>query len=109
MKTRFRSDDDGWTIEGKKITDSAALERIRQCLEDEGPIILEHWFYRGSCAPERLVFDNYDKFIEYLNTEAFAGDDMHIWSFAKVCGNNNTIAKGKCPDDAGMIPRMGAY
>lgn len=109
MRTRFRSEDDGWTLDGSKISDTAALERIRKCLVDEGPVILEHWFYRGSCAPDRLVIDSYDEFIEYLNTKAFAGDAMHVWSFAAVCGNDNTIVDGKCPDDAGMIPRTGAY
>lgn len=109
MKTRFRSEDDGWTLDGSKITDTAALERIRKCLADEGPIILEHCFYRGSSAPDRVVFEVYDEFIEYLNTKAFAGDAIHVWSFAAVCRNDNTIAYGKCPDDEGMIPRTGAY
>ena len=53
MKARIRNEDDGWTAEGRRITAPEALEAIRRCLEDEGPIIVEHWFYFGSRSPDR--------------------------------------------------------
>jgi hypothetical protein len=62
MKTRFRSEDDDWSVEGRKITSPEALDAIRRCLENEGPIIVEHWFYRGSSAPDRAVFNDFDAF-----------------------------------------------
>ena len=73
MKTRFRSEDEDWTAKGRKITAPEVLEAIRRCLEDEGPVIVEHGFYRGSCAPDRLVFDSYEEFVEYLDSRTFAG------------------------------------
>jgi hypothetical protein len=109
MKIRFRSEADDWTADGHKITASEPLEAIRRCLEDEGPIIIEHWFYRGSCAPDRLVFDCYERFVEYLNSHAYAGDAIHVWSFAAACRNDNELAYGKCPDEDGLVPRRGAY
>jgi hypothetical protein len=109
MKTRFRSEDDGWNTEGRKITAPEALEAIRRCLEDEGPIVVEHWFYRGSCSPDRLVFDGYEEFAEYLESRTNAGDALHVWSFAAACRDDNELASGKCPDENEMVPRRGAY
>jgi hypothetical protein len=109
MKTRFRSEDDDWTADGRKITSSEVLEAVRRCMENEGPIIVEHWFYRGSCAPDRSVCDDYEAFVEYLNAHAHAGDSIHVWSFAAACRNDNELASGKCPDEDGLVPRRGAY
>ena len=50
MRTRFCSEDDGWTADGRKITAPEALDAVRRCLDADGPVIVEHWFYRGSCA-----------------------------------------------------------
>jgi hypothetical protein len=105
MKTRFRSEDDGWTAGGRKITAPEFLETIRVCLEDQGPVIVEHWFYRGSCSPDRLVFSNIDTFVEYLDTHASAGDAIHVWSFASGRRDDNELASGKCPDEWGLIPK----
>ncbi|MHC5537357.1 hypothetical protein ACYOEI_03870 [Singulisphaera rosea] len=109
MKARFRSEDDGWTAEGRKIITPEVLAKIRQCLEDQGPVIVEHWFYRGSCAPDRLVIDDYDALVEYLDTQTFAGDAIHVWSYALVCRDDNELTYGKCPDDEGRVPTRGAY
>ncbi|MEX0716546.1 MAG: hypothetical protein WD066_08165 [Planctomycetaceae bacterium] len=109
MKTRFRAEEDGWTAEGTKITAPAALETIRQCLDEEGPIIVEHWFYRGLCAPERMVFEDFEAFAAYLDAHAIAGDAIHVWSFAAVCRDDNRLEYGKCPDENGQVPQRGAY
>jgi len=109
MKTRFRSDDDGWTADGGKITAPEALDAIRRCLDEDGSILVEHWFYRGSCAPDRTVFNNFEAFTNYLDAHASAGDAIHVWSFAAVCRNDNELASGKCPDENGLVPSRGAY
>ncbi|HEV8058532.1 MAG TPA: hypothetical protein VGP68_01585 [Gemmataceae bacterium] len=88
MKTRFRSEDDGWMADGRKITAPEALEAIRRCLDEEGPIIIEHLFYRGSCAGG-TVFQDFDAFAGYPETHASAGDAVHVWSFAAVCRDEN--------------------
>jgi hypothetical protein len=106
---RFCSEDDGWTADGRKITAPESLDAIRRCLEEEGPILVEHWFYRGSCAPNRVVFDDMEALTEYLKTRAFAGDAIHVWSFAAVCRDTNELASGKCPDENGLVPTRGAY
>jgi hypothetical protein len=108
MNTRFRSEEDGWTAEGRKITTPEVLATIRRCLDDQGPVIVEHWFYRGSCAPDRLVMGDFDAFVEYLETRTSAGDAIHVWSFASVCRDDNELASGKCPDGEGLVPTRGA-
>ena len=108
MKARWQNEQGEWTSDGRKITSDENLEAIRRALE-EGPVITEHWFYYGSSAPDRLVFDDFENFMEYLNTKAFAGDALYVWSFADLCKDDNTIAVGKCPNDSGRVPKKGCY
>lgn len=108
MKTRWRSEADGWSSTGRKIDSPETLRLIRTVLEDEGPILVEHWYYRGSTAPARIVFNDYDEFAKYLGSTS-AGDAIHIWSLARLCTSENELASGKCPDENGEVPLRGAY
>lgn len=108
MRTRFRAESDNWTQKGSKITDPIKLAAMRRTLE-EGPIIVEHWFYRGGSAPERLVFEAFDEFTAWLEMHTYAGDAIDVWSWAAVCRKDTTLAEGKCPDDQGLVPEDGAY
>ncbi len=109
MKARWRVEADEWTTEGRKITSDENLEIIRKTLEEEGPVIVEHRFYRGSSSPDRLIFEDFEDLMAYLNTKVWGGDSIWIWSYAAVCGDNNAIAQGKCPDEDGCVPNKGAY
>ena len=109
MRIRDFSEADGWTSEGPKIDAPKNLEAIRRVLEKSGPIIVEHWFYRGASAPDRICFDDFEDFEEYLKTRAMAGDIIDVWNFADVCTRQNMIVSGKCPDDKGRVPTKGAY
>lgn len=105
----FRAEEDEWVADGRKILSAENLEKIRQTLEGEGPIIVEHWFYRGSRSPVRLIFDELDAFIGYVQSHARGGDAFHVWSFASVCKDEGVIASGKHPDEDGRVPKGGAY
>ncbi len=109
MKVRWRSEVDEWTLEGHKITAPENLALIHTTLEQQGPIIVEHWFYRGGRAPERRIFEDFDEFMAYRNEDTYAGDAVDVWSFAEVCQPDKRLAEGKCPDDDGLVPRRGAY
>jgi hypothetical protein len=37
------------------------------------------------------------------------GDHLLIWGFGDLCKNDNRLADGKYPDEAGRTPRGGAY
>jgi hypothetical protein len=102
-------DDSEWSSERHNILSPDRLSAIREVLENSGPIIVEHWFYYGSCSPDRIVFDDYDKFLDYLNAKARPGDALYVWSFAQVCRDDNSLVDGKYPDRHGRVPKGGAY
>ena len=103
--------DDGgdWSLEGRNILTPDRLAAIRHVLENVGPVIVEHWFYYGSCSPDRLVFEDYQEFMEYLRSNAKPGDALHVWDFARACRDDNTLINGKYPDEQGRAPNGGAY
>jgi hypothetical protein len=109
MKTRFRNEADDWNPDGSKITAPEKLEAIRDQLENRGPVIVEHWHYRGSSAPDRLIFEDFEMFSEWLREKTFAGDAIDAWAWATVCKPEHRLTEGKCPDERGLVPRGGAY
>jgi hypothetical protein len=109
FKTTWRNEDHHWSPDGEKITDERKLEVIRQVLDKAGPILMEHWFYCGSRAPDRMVLDDYDAFIEYLQQHANAGDAIHIWNLHGLLRDDNELVHGKCPAADGTVPKAGAY
>jgi hypothetical protein len=103
--------DDGreWSMEGRNILSEDRLAAIRHILETVGPVIVEHWFYYGGCSPDRLIFEDFDEFMEYLKSRAKPGDSLYVWEFSRVCRDDNTLANGKYPDSQGRVPKGGAY
>lgn len=109
FKTSWRNEEHSWGVVGNKITSEENLTKINNILEKVGSIIIEHWVYCGSQAPERSIFDDYDDFIEYLKENARAGDLINVWSMHDLLTENNQLTDGKCPAEDGSIPKGGAY
>lgn len=109
MKIRFYSEADDWHLGGSTITDPEKLKRIEHTLEHVGAIIVQHWHYRGSAAPDRLIFEDYAEFTEWLSTKTSVGDAIDVWNWEEVCLWEKRLAEGKCPDEQGRVPRKGAY
>lgn len=84
------------------------LARIRSVLEQQ-PIILEHRLYRASSAPLRLIFEEYEDFLNHLKSQARHGDHILVWGYSDLCRDDNMLVNGKYPDDAGQIPSGGAF
>jgi hypothetical protein len=103
-----RNEADGWTVNGEKTLSPERIAVIRRCLERH-PVIVEHWHYRGGRAPHRLIFDDSEDFEAYLNEQARPGDAFHIWEYAPLCRDDNTLTSGKFPDNDGCVPERGAY
>jgi hypothetical protein len=101
-------DEDEWTKDGRNILSPERLSAIEQVIEKVGPVIVEHWFYGLGASPERRVFEDFEELMEYLKG-ASEGDAFHIWSFADVCKDDNSITNGKYPDSEGRVPKRGAY
>jgi hypothetical protein len=108
MERRMIVEEDGWSFDIDSMSSADNLEKIRAVLERE-PLIVEHRFYRGSSAPDRLVFDDYQVFLTYLNTRARPGDHFLTWGYLGLCRDDNTLVNGKYPDRHGRTPQRGAY
>jgi hypothetical protein len=104
----FRAEKDRWSVHGRNILTPEKRAAIRECLE-RSPIIVEHWFYYGGRSPDRLIFDDIEDFDDYLQSRARPGDAFHIWEFATLCRDDDTVANGKYPDADGCVPEQGAY
>lgn len=97
-----------WGKEASNILTEDKLSLIKQTLE-QSPVIVEHWFYCRACAPDRLVFDDYEEFEGYLKSKAAPGDSIWTWRFDLLCKDNNSLVQGKFPDENGLVPTKGAY
>ena len=105
---RTRHDSDQWTTEGAKILSKENLVSIEAALKI-GPIILQHWLYRGASSPRYCCFEDLEDFREYLTEKAVPGDAFDVWSFEALCNSGNRIAQGKLADTDGSVPKYGAY
>jgi hypothetical protein len=109
FKPGYRCEADSWSFDGEKISSSEKLDSIRKALEDEGPILVDHRFLRGSRGPDTLVFDSYERFIAYLTDNARSGDLITVWSLWPFMRDTPPLAQGKCPAEDGTVPKGGAY
>jgi hypothetical protein len=100
---------DEWVRVDAATIDHAVLSQLRHVLEDVSPIIVEHRFYRGGRAPERLIFDDSEALEQYLSDNASPGDSFHFWRFSECCTDENAALRGKIPDAEGRIPVGGSY
>ena len=111
FKTVTRSEDDGWTSEGSKITSPENLEVVQAALEDEEPVLVRHSYYRGSRCADWYLFREYDEFLSYLKASATAGDRISAWKLFDHFdeGKAQMLIDGKCPDSNGETPTGGPY
>jgi hypothetical protein len=109
FKAGTRSDLDDWAVEGEKISAPETLGAIKTTLAQEGPILVEHKFLRGGRGPKTSAFDEYDEFIEYLTSNARAGDKITVWSLRPFMRDTAPLASGKCPAEDGAVPKGGPY
>lgn len=105
---RWRNEADSWSDKGPTISEASTIETIQEALR-LGPVIVEHWHYRGGSAPSRLIFEAWEDFEQYLQEGGFAGDAIDVWSFPRVCVADQRVAYGKCPAEDGTTPEGGAY
>ena len=106
MRTRYGPDN--WTPDGSKILSKESVSAINKILE-RGPIIVQHWYYRGASCPRIFSFDDFEEFEEHLKENAVPGHAFDIWSFIEVCTQEKIVTEGKLHDPDGCVPKGGAY
>jgi hypothetical protein len=97
---------DDWSSDGANIM--SQLPKMKAAIE-RTVLVLEHWFYRGSRAPRRTFWEEFEELKNYLEKEARPGDLFYFWEFDKACRKDNVLAQGKFPDEKGRVPARGAY
>ena len=74
------------------LFDARALHRLRDTLL-ESPVIVELRFAGSPSAPERLVFDRYATFMDYLERLARPGDTIAVWRYDAECRPDNALVR----------------
>jgi hypothetical protein len=100
---------DEWVKDRPAISEEKTLNAVKQAFEAGRILVVEHWFYRGSRSPDRLVFDDFEMFEDYLKEKAFAGDSIHVFDITDALEDGKQLAYGKCPNEQGETPKRGAY
>lgn len=100
---------DGWSTDGPNILAPENLSLLRTVLDDVAPVVVEQWHYRGSQAPDRFVFDSYEKLERYVRESAVPGDLFYMWNFTECCPRESAMVTAKMPDAEGRVPRRRAY
>lgn len=107
-RTPDRYEPDNWSHDGKKILSEDSIAKIKATLT-HGPIIVQHWFYRGASCPRIFGFDDFEDFEEHLTNNAIPGDAFDVWSFLDTCKTERVLTTGKLHDKDGCVPKGGSY
>lgn len=108
MKRKFyRAEKDDWAPNGTRILSEESIRIIKDALS-RGPIMVQHWYYRGS-FPDVFTFPDFLDFQGHIEENTIPGNAFKIWSFADLCKGENMIICGKLHDDDGCVPSGGAY
>lgn len=102
-------DNDEWTTDEDIISKQENLTQLRNIIENESAVIVEHRFYRGGRAPHRFVTDDFEDIEQYLRTKTTPGDSIYFWRFEDCCRQDNIVVVGKVPDEFGRVPKHGSY
>jgi len=103
-----RYEPDDWRPDGAKILSDASVSKLQAALS-RGPVIVQHWFYRGASSPRIFAFEDFEEFEAHLTENAVAGDAFDVWEFTSVCRSETVLVEGKLHDSDGCVPRGGAY
>ncbi|HEY1812577.1 MAG TPA: hypothetical protein VGG74_09550 [Kofleriaceae bacterium] len=99
---------DEWSTDGDRV-DAQLVQRLREMIERESTVVVEHRFYRGARAPHRFVCNDIAELERYLSCGVTPGDSFYFWHFERCCRDDNVLERGKMPDEHRRVPKRGAY
>lgn len=97
-----------WIRKDSEIIDEKRLKKIKELLQIDA-VIVEHRSYFGAQSPTTQVFDNFDVFFEFFQSNVMPGDSLSIWIYSEVLTDEKMKVHGKVPDDDGFVPETGYY
>lgn len=100
---------DIWSKKIRAVTDPELRGKLIKEMEDRGPVIVEHRFYRGASGPMWTVISDIEELDLMIEKHSRLGDDFWFWSFLDVCKDDNALGRGKVPDSEGRTPERGPY
>ncbi len=100
---------DGWAKSGEIITETSKLDLVRNMLSNYKILVIQHWHYRGAQAPNYVIVEDIEEFMDYLSGNAVAGDAIDVYDISEALKVKNNVASGKYPDKNNEIPSSGAY
>ena len=113
MRIRFRQNSrlehHAWTLEGEKLDAPENVSAIQKIFDEDGPILVRHWYLGGATAPNKVVFESFEEFVAYLEKNAGTGDEIEVWNLWPFMRDTPPVVKAKCPDADGAVPREGFY
>ena len=86
-------------------TDEELLAGLRQILEADAELMVQHRFYRGARAPYHFVCRTIEQLQDYLKKYAKPGDDVRFWRLADSCRDANVLRTATVPDAQGRTPQ----
>ena len=113
MRIRFRQvsrlEHHEWALDGERIDAPENISAIQKIFDEDGPILVRHWYLGGATAPNILVSGSFKSFVAYLEKNAGAGDEIEVWNLWPFMRDTPPAVKAKCPDGEGAVPRRGFY
>jgi hypothetical protein len=98
-----------WTHDpSSNIASEQNKTKIRDALT-KGYIVLEHMHFGGGTGLDKLLIDEYEDFLTYIETKAKPGDQFVIYAIEDLFDRGLYLLKCKFPDDQGRTPRGGSY
>ena len=88
---------------------NATLDRLMKIAEEESPLLVERWIYRGAQAPQRFVVASADELESYLRENWRPGDAYWFWRLDECCPTSCATANLVVPNADGSLVKGGPY
>ena len=79
--------------------DGRTLSLLRDAIE-QSPLIVELRLPHSPHEPERMVFNRFERLVDFLDRVARPGDQLRAWRFDDVCRRDNAVIDLAVPPDS---------
>ena len=97
MERREHTEDEEWLVKGNF---SEKLDKLEHDEYKTSCILLQHFHYKGGCAPNMEVLFDMEQVQEYIDQNTYAGDNIKVWFVDEEGQSFEAIV----PDNKNLIP-----